>query len=70
MKKKAYLLWRKVLNNQNDKVYAHSSQEASELVPRVGKGHHPASLMGVLWRFYISERKVPEATEKISCKVS
>lgn len=35
-------------NKQNDRVYARSSQDASELVPRVQKGHHPASVM-VWW---------------------
>lgn len=35
-------------NKQNDRVYARSSKEAAELVPRVQKGHHPASVM-VWW---------------------
>lgn len=35
-------------NKQNDRVYARSSKEASELIPRVEKGHHPASVM-VWW---------------------
>lgn len=35
-------------NRQNDKIYAHSSQEASEKVPRVERGHHPAYVM-VWW---------------------
>lgn len=35
-------------NRQNDRIYAHSSREASELVSRVEKGHHPASVM-VWW---------------------
>lgn len=35
-------------NKQNDRIYAHSSREASELVSRVEKGHHPASVM-VWW---------------------
>ncbi|CAH1968545.1 unnamed protein product [Acanthoscelides obtectus] len=35
-------------NRQNDKVYARSSQEASEIIPRVERGHHPASVM-VWW---------------------
>lgn len=35
-------------NKQNDRIYARSSKEAAELVPRVQKGHHPASVM-VWW---------------------
>lgn len=35
-------------NKQNDRVYARSSREASELIPRVERGHHPASVM-VWW---------------------
>lgn len=35
-------------NRQNDRVYAHSSQEASQKVARVERGHHPASVM-VWW---------------------
>lgn len=35
-------------NKQNDKVYARSSKEASQVVPRIQKGHHPASVM-VWW---------------------
>lgn len=35
-------------NKQNDRVYARSAQEAATLVPRVEKGHHPASVM-VWW---------------------
>lgn len=35
-------------NKQNDRVYAKSSKEAAELVPKVQKGHHPASVM-VWW---------------------
>ncbi|KAA5709031.1 helix-turn-helix domain-containing protein, partial [Klebsiella pneumoniae] len=30
---------------QNDKVYAHSSEEASNRIPRVQRGHFPSSLM-------------------------
>ncbi|CAH0402516.1 unnamed protein product [Chilo suppressalis] len=32
-------------NKQNDKVYAHSSKEASNRIPRVQRGHFPSSLM-------------------------
>lgn len=35
-------------NKQNDRVYALSSRQASELVPKVQRGHHPASVM-VWW---------------------
>lgn len=35
-------------NKQNDRVYAHSSREAAEVVPKVERGHHPASVM-VWW---------------------
>lgn len=37
-----------VFNKQNDKVYATSSEEAKKTVPRVQRGHHPASVM-VWW---------------------
>ncbi|CAK1602157.1 unnamed protein product [Parnassius mnemosyne] len=32
-------------NKQNDKVYAHSSEEASNRIPHVQRGHFPSSLM-------------------------
>lgn len=35
-------------NRQNDRVYARSSLEASQAIPRVERGHHPASVM-VWW---------------------
>ena len=35
-------------NRQNDRVYASSSQEAREIVPKVQRGHHPSSVM-VWW---------------------
>lgn len=35
-------------NKQNDRVYAHSAAEASQLIPRVQRGHFPASVM-VWW---------------------
>lgn len=35
-------------NRQNDRVYAHSSREASEKIAKVERGHHPASVM-VWW---------------------
>lgn len=35
-------------NKQNDRVYARSSYEAKEKVPRIQRGHHPASVM-VWW---------------------
>lgn len=35
-------------NRQNDRVYAHSSKEASAVAPRIERAHHPASLM-VWW---------------------
>lgn len=35
-------------NRQNDRVYAYSSREAAEKIPRVQRGHHPASIM-VWW---------------------
>lgn len=35
-------------NKQNDRVYAKSSPEARQKVPRVQKGHFPASVM-VWW---------------------
>ncbi|XP_045536677.1 uncharacterized protein LOC123721594 [Papilio machaon] len=34
--------------NQNDNVYAHSSKEAAQVVGKVKRGHHPASVM-VWW---------------------
>ena len=35
-------------NKQNNRVYARSSEEAHELVPRITWGHYPASVM-VWW---------------------
>ena len=35
-------------NKQNDKIYAHSSRDASQVVPKVQRGHHPSSVM-VWW---------------------
>lgn len=35
-------------NKQNDRVYVRSSREASQLIPKVQRGHHPASVM-VWW---------------------
>ena len=35
-------------NRQNDRVYANSSREAAEKIPKVERGHHPASVM-VWW---------------------
>lgn len=35
-------------NKQNDRIYAHSSKEASQLVDRVQRGHYPTSVM-VWW---------------------
>ena len=35
-------------NKQNDRVYSRSSKEASELVPRMKRGHYPALVM-VWW---------------------
>jgi hypothetical protein len=35
-------------NRQNDRVYARSSKEAAEKIPKVERGHHPASIM-VWW---------------------
>ncbi|RVE45818.1 hypothetical protein evm_009499 [Chilo suppressalis] len=32
-------------NKQNDKVYTHSSEKASNRIPRVQRGHFPSSLM-------------------------
>lgn len=32
-------------NKQNDKVYARSSEQASQIAPRVIRGHHPSSVM-------------------------
>lgn len=34
----------KSFNKQNDRVYARSSREASQLIPRVERGHQPASV--------------------------
>ena len=33
------------VNKQNCRVYARSSKEARELVPRIERGHYPASVM-------------------------
>jgi hypothetical protein len=33
---------------QNDRVYAHNSQEGTEIITKVERGHHPASVM-VWW---------------------
>ncbi|RVE54275.1 hypothetical protein evm_001102 [Chilo suppressalis] len=38
-------------NKQNDKMYAHSSEEASNRIPRVQRGHFPSSLMVWHWVF-------------------
>lgn len=35
-------------NRQNDRVYASSSSQAKEVVPRIQRGHHPSSVM-VWW---------------------
>jgi hypothetical protein len=35
-------------NCQNDKIYAQTSREAKEKVPRVQRGHHPSYIM-VWW---------------------
>ncbi|KAJ8962938.1 hypothetical protein NQ314_005655 [Rhamnusium bicolor] len=34
-------------NRQNDKIYAHSSEEAKTKIPRVQRGHHPSSV--IVW---------------------
>lgn len=41
------------LNKQNDRVYASTSREAAQVVGKVQRGHHPASVMvwwGVSWK--------------------
>lgn len=43
-----------VFNKQNDKIYARTSKEAKNTVPRVQRGHHPASVM-VWWGYPIKE---------------
>jgi hypothetical protein len=35
-------------NRQNDEIYAHTSHELKEKVPRVQRGHHPSCVM-VWW---------------------
>jgi hypothetical protein len=35
-------------NHQNDKIYAHTSREAKEKVPKVQREHHPSYVM-VWW---------------------
>ncbi|RVE53060.1 hypothetical protein evm_002358 [Chilo suppressalis] len=44
-------------NKQNDKVYAHSSEEASNRIPRVQRGHFPSSLM--VWHWVFQQGSVP-----------
>jgi transposase len=58
-------------NKQNDKVYAHDSREAKEIVGRVQRGHHPAYVM-VWWGVSylgVSELHFCEKGVKISAKV-
>jgi hypothetical protein len=38
----------KKFNRQNDRVYARSCQEVTEIIPKVEKGQNPASMM--VWR--------------------
>ncbi|RVE44681.1 hypothetical protein evm_010700 [Chilo suppressalis] len=44
-------------NTQNDKVYAHSSEEASNRIPRVQRGHFPSSLM--VWHWVFQQDSAP-----------
>ncbi|RVE41245.1 hypothetical protein evm_014106 [Chilo suppressalis] len=48
---KKFLTVEESYSKQNDKVYAHSSEEASNHVPRVQRGHFPSSLMVWHWVF-------------------
>lgn len=45
-------------NKQNDRVYAHSSAEASEKISRVQRGHHPSSVMVWLGVSYLGPTEV------------
>ena len=47
IKMKRFLLWSK-LSISKMRVYAHSTKEARELVPRIKRSHYPASVM-VWW---------------------
>lgn len=58
-------------NRQNDRVYARSSREATEMVGRVERGHHPASVMvwwGVSWKG-VTELHFCEKGVKTSARV-
>lgn len=58
-------------NKQNDRVYARTSYEAKDKVPRVQRGHHPASVMvwwGVSWQG-VTPIHFCESGVKISAKV-
>ncbi|RVE41742.1 hypothetical protein evm_013606 [Chilo suppressalis] len=44
-------------NKHNDKVYAHSSEEASNRIPRVQRGHFPSSLM--VWHWVFQQDSAP-----------
>ncbi|RVE45972.1 hypothetical protein evm_009375 [Chilo suppressalis] len=44
-------------NKQNDKVYAHRSEEASNRIPRVQRGHFPSSLM--VWHWVFQQDSAP-----------
>ncbi|RVE46339.1 hypothetical protein evm_009058 [Chilo suppressalis] len=44
-------------NKQNDKVYAHSSEEASNRIPRVQQSHFPSSLM--VWHWVFQQDSAP-----------
>jgi hypothetical protein len=35
-----------IFNRQNDRVYAHSSEEATDIISKVERGNNPPSVMG------------------------
>ena len=41
---------KETFNKKNDRVYARSSKEARELVPKIERGHYPGLVGNVLWR--------------------
>jgi hypothetical protein len=47
------------LNRQNDRVYAHTSQEATEIISKVKRGHPPAYVM-VWWLVSYGELTLTE----------
>ncbi|RVE52632.1 hypothetical protein evm_002751 [Chilo suppressalis] len=56
---------KKSYNKQNDKVSAHSSEEASNRIPRVQRGHFPSSLMVWLGVSYWGLTEISEVLETL-----